>query len=123
MRNIYNHDVSRAVIFKYLEALRQTWGSYIDSASGEERRIDGQAVSLLLLKSTSFFGICDSDDAAAQEDLICPISQKIMRDPVKCSDGHTYERKYIAKWAHEKGTSPKTREILKFDEQGDVCKL
>ena len=45
-----------------------------------------------------------------------------MRDPVKCSDGHTYERKYIEKWAKE-GTSPNTREILEFDEQGDVKKV
>ena len=42
-----------------------------------------QAISLLLLQDTSIFGICDSDGAAAQEDLICPISGQIMRDPVE----------------------------------------
>jgi hypothetical protein len=52
VKNIYNDDVSGAVILKYLEALRETWGSYIDSASGERRRIDG-SLSLLLFKGTS----------------------------------------------------------------------
>ena len=28
----------------------------------------------------------------------CPISQDIMKDPVICSDGQTYERAHIQKW-------------------------
>jgi hypothetical protein len=117
VKNIYNHDVSHAVILKYLEALREIWGHYIDSASGEKRRVDGQAVFLLLLRSTCFHDICDSDGAKTQEDLICPISLYIMQNPVKCSDGHTYNRNYIEKWAQENEASPKTKEIFKFDEQ------
>ena len=87
VRDVYADETARSVIERYLEGVRAAWGSYIDSASGEERRIDGQAVSLLLLKSKCFDDICDSDDRAQQEVMICPISQKIMRDPVKCSDG------------------------------------
>jgi len=48
-----------------------------------------------------------------EEDLICPISQSIMQDPVKCSDGHTYERKYIEEHfelALEKQSTPPTSE-------------
>jgi hypothetical protein len=118
VKNIYNHDVSRAVILKYLESLRETWGHYIDSASGERRRVDGQAVSLLLLKSTCFHDICDSDGATTQEDLICPISRAFLQDPVECSDGHTYERNDIEKHfklALDRGKpceSPMSRQIL-----------
>ncbi len=93
VKNIYNHNV----ILKYLEALRETWGHYVDSASGERRQVDGQAVSLLLLKSTCFHEICDLDGATTQEDLKCSISKSIMEDPVECSDGCTYERKEIEK--------------------------
>ena len=38
----------------------------------------------------------------------CPITYAIMTDPVKCDDGHTYERKDIQKWLDDKGTSPMT---------------
>jgi hypothetical protein len=67
-----------------------------------------------------------------EEDLICPISQSIMQDPVKCSD-HTYERQCIEalfELALEKGSpssppesttqpqciSPMTRQILHAQE-------
>lgn len=39
---------------------------------------------------------------------ICPISLELMRDPVVCSDGITYERSHIARWLEENNTSPKT---------------
>jgi len=35
-------------------------------------------------------------------------SQKVMRDPVLCADGHSYERAAIAAWVDEHGTSPLT---------------
>lgn len=34
--------------------------------------------------------------------------QVVMRDPVLCTDGHTYERAAITAWLAERGTSPKT---------------
>jgi len=30
------------------------------------------------------------------EDAICPISQAIMRDPVICADGHSYDRETLS---------------------------
>ena len=42
-------------------------------------------------------------------DYRCPISMEVMEDPVVASDGHSYERAYIARWfsaGHR--TSPKT---------------
>ena len=41
--------------------------------------------------------------------LLCPITQRIMKDPVIAGDGHTYERKAVeAWWARGKRTSPAT---------------
>ncbi|KAK9830346.1 hypothetical protein WJX72_011173 [[Myrmecia] bisecta] len=40
----------------------------------------------------------------------CPITQVVMRDPVLCSDGHTYERSAITAWLRLRDTSPMTNE-------------
>lgn len=47
------------------------------------------------------------------DDFLCPITQDIMRDPVTCSDGFTYERNAIAEWFMSgKFTSPMTNDVL-----------
>ena len=49
----------------------------------------------------------------APDDLQCPISHELMRDPVVAADGRTYERAQIASWilrGHD--TSPMTNERL-----------
>lgn len=45
-------------------------------------------------------------------EMLCPISSDIMRDPVICTDGHTYERATIAEWVRRRATSPLTNEAL-----------
>ena len=40
--------------------------------------------------------------------FICPISQDIMRDPVKTIDGFTYDRRSIERWFQTAQTSPLT---------------
>lgn len=40
--------------------------------------------------------------------FICPISFEIMRDPVICADGHSYERENIERWLRINPCSPKT---------------
>ena len=35
-----------------------------------------------------------------------------MKDPVICSDGHTYERSAIEKWLSTENHSPMTRQII-----------
>jgi serine/threonine protein kinase len=41
--------------------------------------------------------------------FVCPISSEIMRDPVLCADGHTYDRPSIERWfAGGHSTSPNT---------------
>ncbi|KAJ8116748.1 hypothetical protein OPT61_g1881 [Boeremia exigua] len=41
-------------------------------------------------------------------ELLCPISNEIMEDPVMTVDNFTYERKNIERWFHTKNTSPLT---------------
>ena len=43
------------------------------------------------------------------KDWICPISFKLMVDPVVAQDGHTYERTEIEKWLQNNSTSPMDR--------------
>jgi hypothetical protein len=50
------------------------------------------------------------------DDLICPITYQIFRDPVIAGDGHTYERAAIVRWIAEHGTSPLTRQPLNINE-------
>jgi hypothetical protein len=46
------------------------------------------------------------------DNFICPITLAVMKDPVICSDAHTYERSAIEKWLSTKSHSPITREII-----------
>jgi len=45
-------------------------------------------------------------------EMICPISNDLMKDPVICADGHTYEREAIQKWIRRKASSPMTNQRL-----------
>jgi hypothetical protein len=46
--------------------------------------------------------------ADAPSDMLCPITCAIMKDPVICSDGNTYERKAIETWLRNNNKSPST---------------
>ena len=50
------------------------------------------------------------------QDLICPITLQVFRDPVRAKDGHVYERQAIIKWIVQHGTSPLTRQPLALDD-------
>ena len=47
-------------------------------------------------------------DNAAFPSFLCPIGRELMRDPVNCADGHSYERASIERWLATKSTSPRT---------------
>jgi len=67
----------------------------------ELRKIDKEISSLPL----------DMDDCPSA--FLCPITYEVMRDPVFCTDGHTYERSAIIAWfAKGKTTSPITNQVL-----------
>jgi hypothetical protein len=46
------------------------------------------------------------------DNFICPITLAVMKDPVICSDAHTYERSAIEKWLYTNNHSPITREKI-----------
>ena len=46
------------------------------------------------------------------EEVVCPITQVIMSDPVIAADSVTYERAAIADWLEQKDTSPVTGALL-----------
>lgn len=46
------------------------------------------------------------------DEFFCPITRDIMRDPVVCSDGYSYERSAIEAWLKQDTTSPMTKEPL-----------
>ena len=53
------------------------------------------------------------DDAPLRQELCCPITHELMRDPVTAADGHSYERAAISYWFWEgKATSPVTNLAL-----------
>lgn len=52
-------------------------------------------------------------DAGVPDEYLCPITREIMKDPVICSDGYTYERAAITSWmAKGKTLSPMTNATL-----------
>jgi hypothetical protein len=46
------------------------------------------------------------------DELVCAISQQLMRDPVTTGAGQTYERAEIATWLRTKQTDPLTGKHL-----------
>ena len=49
---------------------------------------------------------CVLKERGMPEEIVCPITQEIMIDPVVAADGHTYERNAIASWLEKNNTSP-----------------
>lgn len=47
-----------------------------------------------------------------KEELVCPISRQIFRNPVVAADGFTYEELEILKWFKVNKTSPRTRQYM-----------
>mgnify|MGYP000039710942 CR=1 FL=1 len=48
----------------------------------------------------------------APHSFLCPISFRIMRDPVTTSAGSTYDRKAIEWWLRDKDTDPLTKKVI-----------
>ena len=46
------------------------------------------------------------------EEVVCPITQVIMSDPVTAADGFTYERAAITDWLEQSDMSPITGAVL-----------
>jgi len=51
-------------------------------------------------------------DGEVPFEFLCPITNKIMKEPVTASDGYDYERQAIRRWFRRKRTSPVSNEEL-----------
>lgn len=54
----------------------------------------------------------DRQTGSIPKDLSCPLSGKIMEDPVVAQDGISYERANIEQWLTKEKTSPTTKEEM-----------
>lgn len=52
--------------------------------------------------------ILDPYEIKVDEDLVCPITLQLLKDPVLTADGQMYDRKAIAHWLITHNTSPRT---------------
>jgi hypothetical protein len=64
-----------------------------------------------LLAHEKLMEIIDNDLEVPNE-FLCPISQCIIKNPVKTIDGMVYDRSYIEKWFIDHNTSPLTGLVL-----------
>jgi hypothetical protein len=99
--------------FNQEEQESQESPALIPSESGDEEGGD-QAPS-----SRAVFDTWDDDEE--QGEAIpgmpcCPITGESMRDPVVAADGHTYERRAIARWLRTSDKSPLTGNVLPHKE-------
>ena len=78
-------------------------------SSKQRRRIRGRSKLL----SVSHLSISCIDLPAF---LICPITQDLLRDPVICPEGHTFEREAIVQWLSQTPQNPLTRRPLTADQ-------
>ena len=64
--------------------------------------------------ATSQSGGADGSNDEEDISMVCPITQDLMRNPVRCSDGFVYERAAIQEWiVSRRKTSPMTNLPLK----------
>ena len=64
--------------------------------------------------ATSQSGGPDGSNDEEDISMVCPITQDLMRNPVRCSDGFVYERAAIQEWiVSRRKTSPMTNLPLK----------
>ena len=56
--------------------------------------------------------ISNSNDKPIKKEYLCPISQKIMKNPVIAFDGNTYEKENIIKYLNDNGKMPNNIETI-----------
>eukprot|EP01083_Nonionella_stella_P204831 746408_1 len=95
----------RSVGFDNLNDMQQIYQKISELISKYPQRNDGH--ELLHLEG----------DKEIPKEYICPLSNQIMRKPVRIFDNHTYERSAIAKYLKEHKKSPITNEICDADDE------
>jgi len=60
------------------------------------------------LNTPTYPGPGETESDTPPKQFLCPITQDLMKDPVKCSDGNSYEREAIEFWLSAHNESPVT---------------
>ena len=68
------------------------------------QKIAGDLSALIAEHRSNDLGV----DVPQCHDALCPITMNVMREPVMCADGHSYERAAIKNWLATNNTSPIT---------------
>jgi len=92
-----------------------------------KEKVEAEAIAMALEEAARKGAALEAAEEAAKEeaakeadadeppdDLICPITQELMNDPVIAADGHTYERVAIERWLKTNTTSPKSGDELEM---------
>lgn len=109
---IITNEDTRTVEFQLSEPLQgDTWYAVVLLHTNHSYTPYFYEDHLIPFKTKSAFAI--PDDIEIPNAFLCPITQELMEDPVKLSDGHSYEKWAIAKWLTTKESSPMTG--LKLD--------
>ncbi|KAL5212396.1 hypothetical protein ABZP36_023243 [Zizania latifolia] len=122
-------DPKKEGVLKFLLYLVKKYGKNIKSDTSErnenvQSENQSSTLSLSFVSDTSTLGKCytptdfqrDEDRttvsgaATPPAEFCCPISTKLMHDPVIIASGQTYEREYIERWFREgNDTCPRTQ--------------
>jgi len=66
-------------------------------------------------KSEKSFGTRRAANKDLPKEFFCPLTKRLMKDPVFDNDGNTYEREAIERWLRAQSSSPITNEYLSLD--------
>mmetsp|Transcript_9747 Transcript_9747/g.14800 ORF Transcript_9747/g.14800 Transcript_9747/m.14800 type:complete len:606 (+) Transcript_9747:187-2004(+) len=83
-----------------------------------ERRVRSTSAPARYYSKNKSDKSCSTRRAANKElpeEFFCPLTKRIMKDPVVDNDGHTYEREAIERWLRAQSSSPVTNEYLSLD--------
>ncbi|XP_033208709.1 WD repeat, SAM and U-box domain-containing protein 1-like isoform X2 [Belonocnema kinseyi] len=111
--NIVKHIESTSITGHHLLHVSENEIIHKLQISEDEDTMENLRKQLYWLKRENSNAMQPIDEAEIPYEFLCPITQELMKDPVECSDGHTYERAAINEWfLCGKFTSPMTNEPL-----------
>ncbi|KAG8390689.1 hypothetical protein BUALT_Bualt01G0109700 [Buddleja alternifolia] len=93
--------------------LQRVVGAFVDDDDGNLDGADYAIQTLSALKDLKLMKKSDQEFEEPPQELRCPISGLLMKDPVVLASGQTYDEPYIQKWLSEgHQTCPQTHQLL-----------
>lgn len=85
------------------------------SAEEERRKRSKSAPARYYSKNKSERNTSRAANKELPKEFFCPLTKRVMKDPVIDNDGHSYEREAIERWLRAQSSSPVTNEYLSLD--------